>query len=154
MIEHVCLDLFMAGTDTTATILRWFVVFIIQNPDVQKRMREEIFNVIGSERKVSYHDRSSLPFCEAVTHETLRLGNIGPYGLPHLATDDVILKDFIIPKGAIIIPSLDSVNNDPHIFKTPEKFDPCRFLDKNENIYGTNRSIPFSTGNHEIQCIL
>ena len=120
---------------------------MIQNPNVQQRMRDEIKGVVGSERRVSYNDRSSLPFCEAVIHETLRLGNVVPYALPHLAADDVVFKDFTIPKGAIIMPCLDSVNNDPEIFELADSFDPSRFLDGKDNVvYGTNRSMPFSTG--------
>ena len=120
---------------------------MIQNQDVQQRMRKEIMVVVGSDRRISYKDRPSLPFCEATIHETLRLGNISPYALPHLASDDIFCKDFIIPKGAIIIPCLDSLNNDPEIFEMPERFDPFRFLDYKENIVcGTNRTMPFSTG--------
>ncbi len=29
------LDLFVAGTDTTANTIRWGFIFLIQNPDVQ-----------------------------------------------------------------------------------------------------------------------
>ncbi len=28
-------DLFLAGTDTTATTIRWGLIFLTQNPDVQ-----------------------------------------------------------------------------------------------------------------------
>ena len=120
---------------------------MIQNPDVQQRMREEILDIVGIERRISYKDRPFLPFSEATIHETLRLGNISPYALPHLASDDIFCKDFIIPKGAVIIPCLDSLNNDPDIFNMPERFDPFRFLDYKDNIvFGTNRSMPFSTG--------
>jgi cytochrome P450 family 2 subfamily K len=52
-------------------------------------MWKEIDNVVGVGRLPSLSDRPNLPYCEAVIHESLRLGNIVPLSLPHLATGDV-----------------------------------------------------------------
>ncbi|XP_016119205.1 cytochrome P450 2B4-like, partial [Sinocyclocheilus grahami] len=44
------LDLFLAGTDTTSTTIRWGLIYLIQNPDVQERCHEEIVRVLGYDR--------------------------------------------------------------------------------------------------------
>ena len=39
------LDLFIGGTETTASTLRWILLYLINNPDVQKKCQEEINKV-------------------------------------------------------------------------------------------------------------
>ena len=40
------MDLFLAGTDTTAGTLRWLLLYLIRNPDVQQKCQNEIHKVI------------------------------------------------------------------------------------------------------------
>jgi len=41
------LQLFAAGSDTTSTTLRWAVLLMAQNPDVQVKIHQEIDTVVG-----------------------------------------------------------------------------------------------------------
>ena len=68
-------------------------------PDVQKRAQEEIDSIIGSERLVTFDDRISLPYIEAVYKEVMRWQPVTPLGLPHSTSEDDIYKGFHIPKG-------------------------------------------------------
>lgn len=38
----ILMDLFVAGSETTATALMWSLLFLVQNPNVQKKVRQEI----------------------------------------------------------------------------------------------------------------
>ena len=38
-------DLFAAGTETTSTTLSWALLYLIHNPDIQERCRQEIITV-------------------------------------------------------------------------------------------------------------
>ena len=40
-------DLFMAGTETTTTTLRWMVLYMIRHTDIQDQCRKEIHEVIS-----------------------------------------------------------------------------------------------------------
>ena len=42
---QVIVDLFFAGTDTTAETLRWILLHLLHNRDAQNKCREEIFKV-------------------------------------------------------------------------------------------------------------
>jgi len=39
---HVILDLFRAGTETTAGALVWIVQYLMKHPDIQREIQKEI----------------------------------------------------------------------------------------------------------------
>ena len=135
----------MAGTETTATTLRWFIVFMLHKPEIQQRMHEEILTIVGHSRFPSNTDRVKMPYCDAVLHETLRFGNIAAIGVPHGLTRDLEFRGHTIPKHATIIPFLDSILNDPELFDQPSEFKPDRFL-KDGVLSGTEKVHAFGIG--------
>ena len=139
-------ELFVAGTETTSTALRWFSLFMIRHPDVQDKMRKEINDVIGTSRFPSLEDKPNLPYCEAVIHETLRVGAIAPISVPHGLTNDFEYKGFTIPKEALLIPNLYSVYFDGTIFPDPHTFKPERFLNEEGNLQNIEKVLAFSLG--------
>ena len=46
-------DLFIAGTETTATTLQWILLCLMHFPEVQKKLRNEIVDVFG--RPISWN---------------------------------------------------------------------------------------------------
>jgi len=54
----VCLDLFTAGSETTANTIDFGILYMIQNPDVQKKVQAEIDQVIGPNRLPALTDKS------------------------------------------------------------------------------------------------
>ncbi len=51
------MDIFIAGSETTSTTLSWAVLFMILNPDVQKKVQDEMDEVFGRERNITIGDR-------------------------------------------------------------------------------------------------
>ena len=49
-------------------------------PDVQKKAQAEIDSVIGPNRLPDFHDRSSLPYLNAVIKELSRWNLVVPFG--------------------------------------------------------------------------
>ena len=43
-------DLFLTGSDTTATTLTWAVLYMVRYPEVQTRVQQELDSVIGINR--------------------------------------------------------------------------------------------------------
>ena len=41
-------DLFTAGAETTSTTLTWTLISLILNPEIQKKVHDEIDHVLGS----------------------------------------------------------------------------------------------------------
>jgi len=46
-IQQMIADLFSAGTETIQTTLRWAVLFAVREPDLQRRVQQELDTVIG-----------------------------------------------------------------------------------------------------------
>ena len=65
-------DLFIAGSETTTTALRWSLALLAIHPDIQERMFQEINDTIGTEKLPSVHDRTKLKYVEAFYMEVLR----------------------------------------------------------------------------------
>jgi cytochrome P450 len=57
MIAWSLADLFIAGSETTATSLRWFLLYMMHNLDVQRKVQEEIDRVVGRDRLPLWEDR-------------------------------------------------------------------------------------------------
>ncbi|XP_036409836.1 cytochrome P450 2J6-like [Megalops cyprinoides] len=140
------LDLFLAGTETTSTTLRWALLFMIKYPHIQSKVQDEIDRVIGPSRPPSMTDRASMPYTNAVVHEVQRKGNILPLGVPHMADRDTSLGGYFIPKGTPLIVNLHSVLFDEKEWHMPDIFDPERFLDSNGNFAKKDAFLPFSAG--------
>ncbi|XP_070704955.1 cytochrome P450 2K1-like isoform X1 [Pempheris klunzingeri] len=139
------LNLFAAGTDTTATTLRWGLLYMAKYPKIQERVQEELSRVVGS-RQVQLEDRRNLPFTDAVIHETQRLANIVPMALPHKTSQDVTFQGHFIKKGTTVYPLLTSVLYDESEWERPHTFYPAHFLDKDGKFAKRDAFMPFSAG--------
>ncbi|XP_057697485.1 cytochrome P450 2J2-like isoform X3 [Corythoichthys intestinalis] len=140
------LDLFEAGTESTATTLRWAIVYMMHYPDIQKKVQTEIDNVIGQSRPPALADRPNMHYTEAVIYETQRIGNILPLGFPKMANKEATLGGYIIPKGTAIVTDLASVLFDKNEWETPGMFNPQHFLDSEGHFRRRNAFLPFSAG--------
>ena len=43
------MDLFLAGAETTSTTLTWSLINLMQYPEKQKKIHDEIDNILGDE---------------------------------------------------------------------------------------------------------
>ncbi|XP_071961580.1 steroid 17-alpha-hydroxylase/17,20 lyase-like [Antedon mediterranea] len=145
-IKHIVSDLFFAGTDTSTASLLWAVACMMDNPDVQEKIKKELDDVIG-DRPPRLSDRGKLPYTEAVIMEIMRYGTASPLGLPHRAIEDSTIGNYNVPVGTIVFINHWALHNDSKYWVSPEKFKPERFLDSTRTIKQRLPSfLPFSTG--------
>ncbi|XP_037834551.1 cytochrome P450 2K4-like [Kryptolebias marmoratus] len=137
--------LFVAGTDTTATTLKWGLLYLTKFPHIQDRIQEKLSRVVGS-CQVRIEDRKNLPYTDAVIHETQRFANIGPLALPHTTTKDVTLQGYFIKKGTTVLTVLTSVLYDENEWESPHSFNPSHFLDDEGKFIRRDAFMPFSAG--------
>ncbi|XP_055474927.1 cytochrome P450 2J4-like [Psammomys obesus] len=139
------LDFLLAGTETTSTTMRWALLFLTLNPDMQEKVQAEIDKVIGHDRQPSTDDRESMPYTNAVIHEVLRMSNTVPLSVPRELTADSTFAGFHLPKGTMILPNLTALHRDPKEWATPDIFNPEHFLE-NGQFKKKESFLPFSMG--------
>ncbi len=141
-------DLFVAGSETTATTLRWGLLYMMLHPEVQTRVQQEIDAVVGRNRMPKLSNKQDMPYTEAVILELQRIGNIVPLGVPHRASRDTPFRGYTLPKDCFIISNQWALHTNPKLFPEPERFDPERFLNKAGEVVKPEEFIPFGIGNH------
>ena len=101
------LTVFIAGQETTASVLAWFVKYMPKDPDIQRRLHGEICSAFGSESSMPLSilsDAERLPILEAVTVETLRCAQVASITTRHLLNDDIIMGRPVSKGSTIMIP--------------------------------------------------
>ncbi|KAK1292090.1 Cytochrome P450 93A1 [Acorus calamus] len=127
-IKSFILDVFTAGSDTTATVLEWALAELINNPTIQYKAQQELDSVVGKHRLVEASDVPNLPYLQSIVKETLRLHPPVPVS-PRVATCDAKIFDYDVPAGTIIFINLWSIHRDPEKWVDPFVFKPERFED-------------------------
>ncbi|XP_012495474.1 PREDICTED: cytochrome P450 2J2-like [Propithecus coquereli] len=143
---QVVIDLFLGGTDATATTLRWALIHMVQHRDVQDRVQQELDEVLGAASAVCYEEREHLPYTRAVLHEVQRLSSVVTVGAVRQCVTSTRVCGYPMPTVTIILPNLASVLYDPECWETPRQFNPGHFLDKDGNFVVNEAFLPFSTG--------
>ncbi|KAK7092781.1 cytochrome P450 2J4-like [Littorina saxatilis] len=146
-MRRVIIDLFAAGTETTATTLSWILLYFAAYPEVQTRCQQDIDKVVGQGRSATMDDRKNLPYIEAVITEIFRVVNIAPVAVPHVAVKEGKIRQYTVPAETIVIGNIREIHLDPVNWPEPDIFKPERFLDKDGNFCPPKKNfMPFSIG--------
>jgi cytochrome P450 len=87
-------ELYFATTDAVQTGLKWLILLLANNPEIQEKIYNEVNDNIGT-RMVAQEDKLSLPYTYAFIMETLRIRPPGPISLDlHVNTCDTELGNY------------------------------------------------------------
>lgn len=139
----------MGATDTSTVTLTWVMCFLLKNPKILKKVKEELNTQISEERFINDSDINKLVYLQAIVKETLRLYPPGPLSAPREFTEDCIFSGFHIKKGTRLITNLWKIQTDPSIWLDPLEFKPERFLTthKDVDVRGHHfELLPFGSG--------
>nr|CAB3235473.1 cytochrome P450 2C42-like [Phallusia mammillata] len=145
-LKMTIMDFFQAGTETTSVTLKWAVIYMVNNPEIQERVQQEIDKVLGLHKLPTYEDRLKMPYTEATILEVQRKANIAPIGVLHSTSESVKLGGFDLPKDTCIIPLYHSIHYSQKHWKNPNQFDPENFLDLNGKVGTRPAFMPFGGG--------
>nr|XP_043624593.1 iridoid oxidase-like [Erigeron canadensis] len=125
---------------------------IIQNPNVMKRVQEELAQVVGMDNIVEESHVAKLKYLDATVKETLRLHPAGLFLVPRTPSQDCVLGGYTVPKGCTVLVNAWKIQRDPQYWDNPLEFNPDRFLtgdlaNNKGDYYGCNMNfLPFGSG--------
>ncbi|KAF7828665.1 cytochrome P450 81E8-like [Senna tora] len=144
IIKGIILVMLIAGTDTSALTLEWAMSSLLNQPEVLKKVKEEIDNYIGSkERLIDEADVLKLPYLQNIISETLRLYPAAPLLLvPHFSSDNCSISGYDVPRDTMVLVNAWAIHRDPQLWSDPLSFKLERFDKEGE----TNKLIAFGLG--------
>lgn len=148
-----CFIFFIAGFESVASALTFAAYELLANPDVQRKLYEEIKDVNEqlNGNRVSYDVLQKMKYMDQVVSEILRKWPITPQTdrtcTKNYVYDDGKLK-FEIEKDSNIIFPIYGLHHDPKYYPNPSKFDPERFNDENKHNIMNGTYAPFGIGNN------
>ncbi|OIT32585.1 5-epiaristolochene 1,3-dihydroxylase [Nicotiana attenuata] len=137
-IKAVILDIFLAGTETSFTVIIWALVELMKNPHVMAKAQSEVRQVFKGKKNVDEEDFEKLTYLKLVIKETLRLHFPVPFIGPRECREQTNIDGYTIPLKTRVLVNAWALARDPESWHDPENFIPERF---------ENSSIDF-TGNH------
>uniref|UniRef100_A0A0A9EID9 Uncharacterized protein n=1 Tax=Arundo donax TaxID=35708 RepID=A0A0A9EID9_ARUDO len=126
-IKAFVLDIFTAGSDTTATSVEWMLAHLINNPACMHKLRAELDGVVGTSRLVGEQDVAQLPYLQAVFKETLRLQPPAVFAQRE-TIEPVHVRGYTIPTKTSVFFNIFSIGRDPAWWEDPLQFRPERFM--------------------------
>ncbi|KAN0006888.1 hypothetical protein ACTFIU_005081 [Dictyostelium citrinum] len=134
-----CANLLLAGTDSSANTLSFLLVSLINNPEIQEKVYNEIITNLTND-EISINDRFKCPYTCAVIKETHRLYSIAPLSEPHYCSNDVEIKGYKIAKGTQIIQNIYSSSRSEQFWDQPLSFIPERFINSDDHDSNNNKN--------------
>ncbi|KAJ1699885.1 hypothetical protein LUZ63_008397 [Rhynchospora breviuscula] len=148
-IKGFIMDLFTAGSDSSAATIEWALAELINHPDSLQKLKHELDHVVGRDRLVQESDLPNLPYLNAAMKEAMRLHPAATIS-HRQSIKEVTVNGYTIPADTSLFVNLWSVNRDPKYWVDPNDFKPERFIEgptSGLDIKGLNfQLLPFGSG--------
>lgn len=151
-LRDECLNILLAGRDTTASLLSHTFHVLARRPDIFKKLKAEIDELGG--RKPTYETLKSMKYLKYVLNESLRLHPVVP-GNARFSNKRTTLprgggpdgnSPIYIPKGAIVTYSVNSMHRRKDIYgPDADEFRPERWAPE-EGLRPGWAFLPFNGG--------
>ncbi|XP_015896286.3 (S)-N-methylcoclaurine 3'-hydroxylase isozyme 1 [Ziziphus jujuba] len=145
-VNILFLELFIAGTGTSSSVIEWTLAELIRNPRCLKIVEDELSRVIYEDFITEIHT-SNLTYLQACIKEAMRLYPTSPFLLPHRAVESCQVMNYTIPKDSMILVNIWAIGRDPNYWEDPLVFKPERFINSSLDFKGNDfQFIPFGSG--------
>ncbi|VAH74298.1 trans-cinnamate 4-monooxygenase-like [Triticum dicoccoides] len=148
-VLYIVENINVAAIETTLWSIEWGLAELVNHPEIQQKLREEIVAVLGAGVAVTEPDLERLPYLQSVVKETLRLRMAIPLLVPHMNLSDAKLAGYDIPAESKILVNAWFLANDPKRWVRADEFRPERFLEEEKAVeaHGNDfRFVPFGVG--------
>ncbi len=124
MPDHIvafdAINIVVAGTDSTAMTLTYLVWAVLRNPDVHRKLVQELKSLSPNPRRQELEEFSYLNY---VIEETLRLYPAAPASIPRVVPDgEEQVGKYVIPEGTTVATQSWTFQRDGSVFEDPLKY--------------------------------
>ncbi len=144
-VRDQCVNIFLAGHDTTAAGMTWIGWALAAHPEIAARAASEVDAALAG-RDPTFADLPRLSYVGCVVKEALRHYPPAVAVFARQAVRDVQIGEWLLPRGAIARVTSYVVHHDERWFPNPEQFDPDRFAPGREEQIPPYACIPFGAG--------
>ncbi|CAN4117199.1 unnamed protein product [Withania somnifera] len=117
-INVYILEMFLAGSETTSSSVEWTLTELLHHPEAMARVKAEISEAVGQNKKLEESDIDNLPYMQAV-----------------------------VKKDTQVFVNVRAVGRDPECWDDPLNFKPERFLNSKTDFKGQHYELlPFDAG--------
>ncbi|PRP80210.1 cytochrome P450, partial [Planoprotostelium fungivorum] len=152
-VKDQLITILVAGHKTSALLQSWAIFEISQDPHVEKRVKQEIKEVLGldgtSLKIPELHELKELKYMDLVLKETLRMHPPAQSAVRGLY-EKTPVNEWILDPCNIFISIYDTHRNSKY-WPDPDRFDPDRFLPENVAKHHPAQYIPF--GGYHRTCL-
>jgi cytochrome P450 len=144
LLRDELMTVFLAGHETTATALTWTFFLIKQHPEVYRKLKQEVQEIVGN-GEITFQHIQQLKYTKACLNESMRL--FPPVWLiGRRATEDNMVGDYLIKKDTDILISPYIVHRNPDYWKNADVFDPERWETEEVKQIDKFAYFPFAAG--------
>jgi cytochrome P450 len=117
-IRNELITFVLAGHETTSSALTWAWYAIGRNPDIERRLHDELDTVLGA-REPAMDDVRALTYTARIFDEALRMfPPAAAFG--RRPTEDVAIGGYRVPRGASVFVSPFVTHRNPRYFSDPD----------------------------------
>ncbi|XP_054819379.1 cytochrome P450 83B1-like [Prosopis cineraria] len=146
-IKALLMNIFIAGTDTSAATIVWAMTLLMKNPRVMRKAQDEIRKLHVEKDFINEEDVERLPYLKAVVKETLRLFPPAPLLVPRESVEKCNMEGYEIQPKTLVLVNAWAIGRDPEAWEDAEQFYPERFFNCSIDFKGQDfELIPFGAG--------
>ncbi|CAI0375930.1 unnamed protein product [Linum tenue] len=123
-VKAILLDMFVAGSETSSTLLEWTMSELIREERVMKKAQAEVRAVFGKRGKVEETGIHELNYLKMVIKESMRVHPPLPLLVPRESLNQCEMEGFQIPEKTQVIVNAWAIGRDPKCWSEPERFYP------------------------------
>ncbi|KAF4523115.1 hypothetical protein B566_EDAN003129 [Ephemera danica] len=123
--------------------MKYELRYLVQYPEVQQKLRDEVYRVVGTERLPGMDDMPKLHYAQAVLNETLRHSGVLPFPVPCSTPTKNHILGYDVPKETLILLNFWSMNMDTELWGDPRNFRPERFIAEDGTFQKKEFNLPF-----------